>query len=76
MATYDIGDLSEGLLFQIFLTLVLPACHVDRDELVRNLLLLEECGHSLGASGLRYAIELQNHDEDVGEDLYNKRVGL
>ena len=75
MATYDVGDLSKGLLFQIFRTLVLPACNIDRDELVRNPLLLEDCGHSLSASRLRHAIELQNHDGDVFENVYKRELG-
>ena len=64
MATYNVGNLSEGLLFQVFWTLVLFVCDVDRDKLVRNLFLLEDRGHSLSASGLRHAIELQNHGDD------------
>ena len=64
MATYNVGNLSEGLLFQVFRTLVFIVRGVDRDKLVRNLFLLEDRGHTLSASGLRHAIELQNHDDD------------
>ena len=53
---YNVGDLTERLLFLEFQLQVLSAYDIDRDELVRNLLLLVDYSHLLSASRLLHTV--------------------
>lgn len=53
---YDVGDLIKRLLFLEFQLQVLSTYDINRDELVRNLLLLVDYSHSLSASRLQHTM--------------------
>lgn len=60
---YDVGDLTERLLFLEFRLQVVSTYDIDRDELIRNLLLLVDYSCLLSASRLGHIVKLQNHDQ-------------
>ena len=53
---YDVGDLIKRLLFLEFQLQVLSTYDIDRDELIRNLLLLVDYSHALSASRLQHTM--------------------
>ena len=61
MATYEIGNLTERLVLQVFGLLVLALRDVDWDELVRNLLFLQDDGNAARAGGHMETVKLEDH---------------
>lgn len=59
--SYEVGDLAEWLFCDEFGSLVLALRKIDGDELEGDLLLLEDGRNTLGAGGLRVAVEGQDH---------------
>ena len=76
MRTYDVGDLSEGLVSCERGLLVFPLCQVHLVKLEWDVLLVTNDGDAQSASGRREAVELENHvGQQVGwslDDCFNK----
>ncbi len=61
LRTYEIWDLAERLLLQIFGRLVLSSCEVDGDELHLHVELLRDGEYALRARRQDDTVELENH---------------
>jgi hypothetical protein len=59
--TYDVRNLTERMLLEIFWTLVFSFHHVNLDDLVWDFFLFENGGHPATARGFERAIEFQDH---------------
>lgn len=59
----DVRDLTEGLVFEESRGFMLLACEVDRDELVRDVVLLENACDSASAGKEVNTVETKNHVE-------------
>lgn len=64
---HNIGNLTKGLLGQIFWTFVFAFGKVNLDHFEGNILLLQYGAHPFGAGRMGDPIEFENHDENVLE---------
>ena len=59
--TYNVRSLTERVLFEVFRLFMFTSHHINCDELIWDLFLLEHNSYHASESGERRAIELQDH---------------